>query len=289
MGVRLVAEALDIGYPSRRVGTGLSLEAGAGDVLCLLGPNGSGKTTLFKTLLGLLPAQGGRVLLDGRPLSALSRAQVARRVAYVPQAQTLPFAFTALEVVLMGRTARLGPFAQPGRDDERIAHDALGRLGIESLAASDVTRLSGGQRQLVLVARALAQEAGVLVMDEPTASLDFGNQARVLSEVVALAAHGLTVVLSTHDPDHALAVGSRVALLHEGRIVAAGAPADALTAQTLSDVYGVGVRVERLSDGRAVCVPSLARAGPVARCDPASHNPCAQGESQRTEPSSPTS
>ena len=261
MGVTLETRDLAIGYPGHEVGSGITLAAGAGAVLCLLGPNGSGKTTLFKTLLGLLPAQGGRVLLAGQPIARLSRAEVARRVAYVPQAHAAPFAYPALEVVLMGRTARLGLFAQPGEADLASARAALARLHIEDLADADYTRLSGGQRQLVLIARALAQETPVLVMDEPTASLDFGNQTLVLREISGLAADGLTVILSTHDPDHAFAVGTDAALLHDGSVRAKGAPADALTPEALSAVYGVDVRVEGLADGRTVCVPSLARDG----------------------------
>ena len=259
MGVTLETRDLAIGYPGHEVGTGITLEAGAGAVLCLLGPNGSGKTTLFKTLLGLLPAQGGRVFLAGQPITRLSRAEIARRVAYVPQAHAAPFAYPALEVVLMGRTARLGLFAQPGEADHAAARAALARLHIEDLAESDYTRLSGGQRQLVLIARALAQETSVLVMDEPTASLDFGNQTLVLREIAGLAADGLTVILSTHDPDHAFAVGTDAALLHDGSVRAKGAPAEALTAGVLSSVYGVDVRIEGLAGGRTVCVPSLAR------------------------------
>lgn len=261
MGVTLETRALAIGYPGHEVGSGITLEAGAGAVLCLLGPNGSGKTTLFKTLLGLLPARGGRVLLAGQPITSLSRAEIARRVAYVPQAHAAPFAYPALEVVLMGRTAQLGLFAQPGEADHEAARAALARLHIEDLAEADYTRLSGGQRQLVLIARALAQETPVLVMDEPTASLDFGNQTLVLREIAGLAADGLTVILSTHDPDHAFAVGTGAALLHDGCVRAKGAPADALTPEALSAVYGVDVRVEGLADGRTVCVPSLARNG----------------------------
>lgn len=252
---------LAIGYPGHEVGSEISLAAGPGAVLCLLGPNGSGKTTLFKTLLGLLPARGGQVNLAGQAIEDLPRAEIARRVAYVPQAHAAPFAYSALEVVLMGRTARLGLFAQPGDTDRDAARNALARLHIDDLADADYTRLSGGQRQLVLVARALAQETPVLVMDEPTASLDFGNQTLVLQEIAGLAADGLTVILSTHDPDHAFAVGTDAALLHEGRVRATGAPSAALTAEALSSVYGVDVRVEGLADGRTVCVPSLARPG----------------------------
>lgn len=269
MGLSLVAEGLSIGHGGRAIGAGLDLAAHPGDVLCLLGPNGSGKTTLFKTLLGLLPAMAGRVRIGAKPLTGLTRAEIARAVAYVPQAHAAPFAFRALEVVLMGRTARLGPFSQPGARDVAAAEAALARLGIGDLAGADYTRLSGGQRQLVLIARALAQGSPVLVMDEPTASLDFGNQARVLTEVAGLAGDGLTVVLSTHDPDHALAIGTQVVLLHEGRIRAAGAPESALTGPALSAVYGVGVRIERLADGRAVCLPSLARQARGQRAAPA--------------------
>ena len=140
MGVTLATEQLAIGYPGRVVGTGIDLSASTGDVLCLLGPNGSGKTTLFKTLLGLLPAHSGRVLIDGRPLTRLSRREIAQRVAYVPQSQQLPFAFTVLDLVLMGRTAHLDMFAQPARADREIANEALARLGIGELAQRDVTR-----------------------------------------------------------------------------------------------------------------------------------------------------
>ena len=261
MGVTIEAQDLAIGYPGHEVGSGITLAAAPGAVLCLLGPNGSGKTTLFKTLLGLLPARDGQVLLAGQPLDSLYRAEIARRVAYVPQAHAAPFAYSALEVVLMGRTARLGLFAQPADTDRDAARTALARLHIEDLAEADYTRLSGGQRQLVLIARALAQETSVLIMDEPTASLDFGNQTLVLQQIAGLAADGLTVILSTHDPDHAFAVGTDAALLHEGRVRATGAPAAALTAEALSSVYGVDVRVEGLADGRTVCVPSLSRRG----------------------------
>ncbi len=256
--MRLELEDLAFGYPGRTVGSGVNLSVGPGDVVCLLGPNGCGKTTLFRTILGLLPARAGRVLLDGAPLQHLPRAEVARRVAYVPQAQAVGgFAFTVLEVVLMGRTAHLGPFRAPGRADRAGAMEALAGLGIADLAGTDHTRVSGGQRQLALIARALAQGASLLVMDEPTASLDFGNQSLVLRRVLELRARGLGVILPTHDPGHAFACASVAALLHEGRLAALGPPAAVLDPARLAEVYGVPVPVERLADGHHVCAPDL--------------------------------
>jgi iron complex transport system ATP-binding protein len=253
----LEARRLGFGYPGKPVGRDVDLRVGAGEVVCLLGPNGSGKTTLFKTLLGLLPAQGGEVRIDGRRLIELPRAEVARRVAYVPQAHAAHFPYTVLDMVVMGRTAHLGPFARPGPRDRAAAVAALETLGIADLAQSDYTRISGGQRQLALIARALAQAAPLIVMDEPTASLDFGNQALVLREVRALAAQGYGIVLSTHDPDHAFACGTEVALLHDGGLAAHGPPKTVLTAARLEAVYGVPVSIERLASGHTVCAPDL--------------------------------
>jgi iron complex transport system ATP-binding protein len=255
--MRLEAERLGFGYPGKPVGCEVDLAVGPGEVVCLLGPNGSGKTTLFKTLLGLLPAQGGIVRIGGRPLATLPRAELARQIAYVPQAHAAHFPYAVLDMVLMGRTAHLGPFARPGPRDRAAAIAALETLGIAALADTDYTRISGGQRQLALIARALAQAAPLLVMDEPTASLDFGNQALVLREVRALAAQGYGIVLSTHDPDHAFACASEVALLHDGGLAAHGPPATVLTAARLETVYGVPVLIERLASGHTVCAPDL--------------------------------
>ncbi len=259
----LAAENLAIGYGRKRIGEAISLTVRPGQILCLIGPNGCGKTTLFKTLMGLLPALDGAVRLDGDPLPRLGRAEIARRIAYVPQSHAPPFPYAAFEIVLMGRTARLGLFAQPGPADRRAAEAALARLGIADLAGQDYTRLSGGQRQLVLIARALAQEAPLMVMDEPTASLDFGNQAAVLAETASLVrtagAEGRGVILSTHDPDQAFALGAEVLLMRAGRVFGQGPPEEALTGESLSAVYGVPVTVERTESGRLVCAPRMAR------------------------------
>ena len=253
----LATHDLAFGYPERPVGRHVSLAVTAGDVMCLLGPNGCGKTTLFKTMLGLLAPQGGRVTVDGTDLRGLSRADIARRIAYVPQAQGVVFPYTALDLVLMARVTHRGAFAAPTREDRTVALSALADLKIADLAHRDVTRLSGGQRQLVLIARAIAQAAPLIVMDEPTASLDFGNQVVVLREIRALAARGAGIVLSTHDPDHAFAIANRVALMHDGAVIAAGPPSEIMTAELLETIYGVAVHPEVLSTGQTVCVPAM--------------------------------
>jgi len=252
----LETSALSIGYGTRRVASGIDLALARGRVLCLLGPGGAGKTTLFKTLLGLIPARSGEVRLGGQPIEALTRTEMARAMAYVPQAQAMEFAYTVLDLVLMGRTAHLGPFAGPRAVDRERARTALADLGILGLAESDANRISGGQRQLCLVARALAQDAPLLVMDEPTASLDLGNRLLVLERVRALREQGYGIVFSTHDPDQAHELATRVAVIAGGRLAAYGPPEDTLTGEILSSVYGVDVMVERTPSGRAVVVSS---------------------------------
>ncbi len=262
----LSAVDLTIGY-GRGLGasvmTGISLEINQGEVFCLLGPNACGKTTLFRTLLGLLPPLAGTVRLEGSRLSELSRAAIARRIAYVPQGHAPAFPYSVLDVVLMGRAAHLGMFSQPGRADRQLATAALENLGIGSLAPADYSRLSGGQRQLVLIARALAGEAAFMIMDEPTAGLDYGNQSLVLDRIRALARSGIGVLLSSHDPDHVLAVGDRAALLSGGAVLRQGPVTEVMDSVTLGKVYGMRVDVITLPDGRKVCLPGERHEGRV--------------------------
>ena len=251
----LTCEALAYGYGRHAVGSGVSLAVAPGEVVCLLGPNGGGKTTLFKTLLGLLPAQGGSISLGHDKLADLSRAEVARRVAYVPQAAGGYFPFSVREVVLMGRAAHLGAFAGPSTDDRHHAENAIARVGIAHLAEAEFTRISGGERQLVLLARALAQAAPIIVLDEPTANLDFGNQVRLLAEIRRLAADGVGVLWATHAPDHALECADRVALVARGGVKSYGATAEVVEADALSDLYGVAIEIRSLAGSeRRVCV-----------------------------------
>lgn len=250
------ARGLAIGYGATTVAAGIDLAVARGEILCLLGPNGAGKTTLFKTLLGLIPPLRGEVTVGGKPVAVLSRATLARAVAYVPQAQVMEFAYTVLDLVLMGRTAHLGPFAAPSAADHDRARSALDELGILNLADREANRISGGQRQLCLIARALAQDAPMMVMDEPTASLDLGNRFLVLARVQALRDRGFGVVFSTHDPDQARELATRVAVIADGRLAAYGTPDETLTAATLSEVYGVPVTLERTDSGRTVAAPA---------------------------------
>lgn len=252
----LTVKTLAFGYRDREIGHGVDLSLQGGEVLALLGPNGAGKTTLFKTMLGLLPVKAGEVLLDGRPLSGWSRRERALRIAYVPQAHAAPFPFTVRDLVLMGRAAHLSAFALPGAHDRAIAEAALENLGIAKLADTPSTEISGGERQLALIARALAQEARIVVMDEPTASLDYGNQMRLLAHIRRLAADGLAIVLSTHNPDHALQAADRVALLKDGELTALGATRETLTPNALKTLYGIEVVIGSVPGSDAfVCAP----------------------------------
>lgn len=259
--MRLEARAVDYGYPGRVVGRGVDFALAAGEVVCLLGPNGSGKTTLMKTLLGALPALGGTVELDARRIDRWPARERAARLAYVPQAAESYFDFTVLEMVEMARSAHRGVFARPAPADRAHASAALARLGLTPLADRPIHAVSGGERQLTLIARALATEARILVLDEPTANLDFGNQGRVLGEILRLRAAGIGILLCSHDPDHAFRVADRALLLEKGKVLAQGNVDEILVAQNLSKLYGVSVHVTEVQtpEGpRRVCVPALA-------------------------------
>jgi iron complex transport system ATP-binding protein len=242
----LAGQNLTIGYSDRVVGRALDVSLAQGEVLALLGPNGGGKTTLLKTLLGILPPLAGEAQIDGRSLKTFSIRERARRIAYVPQVHTPTFAFTVESVVLMGRTAHGNLFSRPSAHDRAVAGRALAQFGIAALAPRAYTMISGGERQLVLLARALAQEPQFIVLDEPTASLDFGNQGKVMREMRALAATGHGILFTTHDPNHALRAADRAYLLRAGERLAEGAVAEVLTRAQLEALYGAPI--ETLTD-----------------------------------------
>ena len=254
----LETRALAYGHPGRTLGRDISIDVSLGEVLCVLGPNGGGKTTLFRTLLGLLPAHAGSIALGGKPLAACTPSERAKLMAYVPQAGNSYFAFTVRDVVLMGRTAHLGLFAAPGPKDFDAANAAMAELRIAHLAGKSFTQISGGEHQLALIARALAQESPLLIMDEPTAGLDFGNQSLILNEILRLKASGRSVLFCSHDPDHALQCADRALLLHTGNVLALGNPREVVTANNLKTLYGVDVElIESQSGGQPLCRPAL--------------------------------
>ena len=239
----LVGHNLTIGYRDRVVGSHLDISLRPGEVLALLGPNGGGKTTLLKTLLGLLPPKGGEVQLGGRPLTSYTARERARHIAYVPQSHAATFAFNVETIVLMGRTAHGTLFSRPSPADRVIAIRMLERFGIAHLAGRPYTNISGGERQLTLLARALAQQPQFVVLDEPTASLDFGNQGRVMQEIRALGASGHGVLFTTHDPNHAMRAADRAFLLRQGVRIADGEVRTVLNRAQLEALYSAKLAV----------------------------------------------
>lgn len=261
MVVKLKIKGVVCGYGTTVVVKNTSLEVVTGDVLCLLGPNGVGKTTLFKSILGFLNLIDGEILLDGKNILRWSRKVFAKEVAYVPQAHSTPFPFKVIDVVLMGRTPYIGTFSSPSEKDRRIVEDIMESLGVLFLKDKLYTEISGGEKQLVLIARALAQQPKILVMDEPTSNLDFGNQIKVLNQIKRLSKQNLGIIMTTHFPDHVFICGTKVAIIKDGLLHSIGNPETIVTREILKEVYGVNVNVEniRFNNGykAKVCVPEV--------------------------------
>ncbi|MBN1180447.1 MAG: ABC transporter ATP-binding protein [Anaerolineae bacterium] len=240
--------------PQQPVLRGLSLDIPAGSLTAILGPNGSGKTTLLRVLLGFLRPSAGTVRVAGRPLGDYTRREMGRLMALVPQSEPIPFNFSALEYVLLGRTPYLGALESPGPADRQVALEALRAMGAEALRERAVAALSGGEQQLVILARAMAQQPQVLLMDEPMAHLDLGNQGRIVSIMRQMAAAGVTVVFTTHDPNAAAAVASYVVMMRRGEVLTAAPTARAMTAANLSETYGVAVEVLHAGERSLICL-----------------------------------
>ena len=249
------------GYHKTEIVHGVSFTVEHGEFVCIIGANGCGKTTTLKTVLGLMKPTAGEVLIDGKSTHDMNEPELARHFAYIPQAHTPPFPFNVADVVLMGRTPYVNRLAVVKPDDRAIAWRAMKQMSIEHLADRPYTALSGGQQQLVLIARALTQEPDLLVMDEPTASLDFGNQLLVLNCARELACEGYTVIQTTHNPEQSFMFSDRILALRDGRVLTEGRPRDVLTSDMMRRLYGVEVEVSSLFDDRArVCTPaSIAR------------------------------
>ncbi|MEA4902961.1 ABC transporter ATP-binding protein [Desulfitobacterium sp.] len=238
----------------------ISFKVESGELMCVLGPNGCGKTTLLKNILGLLSPSVGSIWIDGQEIRKLSPKQLAQVMAYIPQEHTPPFPYTVFDVVLMGRTAYLASnLSVPGKKDEAIAEEALADLNITYLKDKIYTKISGGERQLVLIARALVQQPKLLVMDEPTSSLDFGKQNVVLEHARNLSRKGISILMVTHDPGHALFCADQVVTMKKGRLLKIGTPQEVISEESMQEMYGTEVKIGNicLPDERniRVCVP----------------------------------
>lgn len=232
-------------YRQNEVLKNLSFSVPGGRVVGILGANGAGKSTLFKLILGVLPLQRGDIMINGRSVKTLSSRERAKQMAYIPQTQRGTFQFTVAEMVLMGTTSSFSMFAQPGKRERIKAAEAMKLLQIEQFADRLYDQLSGGEQQLVLIARAVAQDAPILIMDEPTASLDYGNQIRVLEETRQLADRGYLVLISTHNPQHIFLYADEVLLIDGGTATAFGKPQEVLSEALLSHVYRVPIQLEK--------------------------------------------
>jgi len=261
----IVARGIRAGYGEREVLRGVDLVVRAGELVALVGPNGAGKSTLLRVLAGLLGPSSGAVAIDGVDVAALDRRAVARHIAVVPQVFETLFPFTVREIAALGRTSRLGTFGTLGSDDARAVSRALDDIGAGDLADRRIDRISGGERQRAVLAMALAQEAGVLLLDEPTAHLDPAHQRATLERVVSLArVRGLAVVAVLHDLNLAAAFATRVVLLADGSVVRDGPPAHVITPELVARVFGPGLRVVAY-DGRPFVIPEPPAAEPHAR------------------------
>jgi len=236
---------------------GITFSVENGEVVSILGPNGCGKTTLLKCLNGLVRLQKGKIQINSRNIYKLSRPEVARALGYVPQVHQPVFPFTVLDAVLIGRTAHLKILQSPGKKDIKIAEEALEKMGIAYLRDRPYTEISGGERQMVIFARVLSQQPSLLLLDEPTSHLDFGNQIRLLRIVRKLSSTGLPIIMTSHFPDHAFLSSNKVALMKQGSFIDLGSPERVITDKNLEEVYNIKVKVMQLENGigRKVCIP----------------------------------
>lgn len=239
----------------------VSFDLKAGQCLLVLGPNGIGKTSLLRSLLGFLPIQSGQIFWQDQALPALTAAQLSRQAALVAQSLSEIPEFTVSHFVLLGRLARLGPYAAPGRADYEWVSAVLERLGIERLADQRLNQLSGGEQQLARLARALAQQARVLLLDEPATNLDPGNQVRLLDLLAQLRRDGLALIMSTHDPWHASGLADQVLLGLPKRQWRCGRAEELLAADSLALAYGVKFERVLTASGTPVLLPSRSVAG----------------------------
>lgn len=259
--MKLDLDEVTVGYKGVPVLKGVSFSLNAGEVLCILGPNGSGKTTLFRTIMKLKQPTTGMISIEGCDISSWPFDKIAGYIGYIPQNYSPVFPYTALEMVLMGRTPRLGMCSIPKAKDIEIAMESMKTLNILPLKDKAFTKISGGERQLVLIARAIAQQTKLLIMDEPTNNLDFGNQALILNQIKKLSQKGMAVIMATHVPEHAFLYADKALMVKDGDVLAYGKSKDVLSEENLRKLYGVNLKlmpvVSESYPSFKVCIPGV--------------------------------
>lgn len=233
----------------------INLTVDEGDVVCILGPNGCGKTTLIKCLNKLHELKEGVVHINGRDIRDINQREIARNIGYIPQGHIPTFAFSVLDVVLMGRSPHLDFFESIGEEDYKIAEDALKKFGLHKLKDKPYIDLSGGEQQLVFFSRVIAQEPNILILDEPTSHLDFGNQLKTLDIISKLASDGLSVIMTSHFPDHAFISANKVAIMKDREFMAIGKPEEVINTENMEKAYGIKVEIVDIGYNRKICVP----------------------------------
>ncbi len=247
---------LSFSYGDARVLKDVNFSVGEGELMSVVGPNGVGKSTLFYCLLGIFDNYKGKISIKDIDIKNLGVQEMAKLIAYVPQSHFPSFNFSVFDMVLLGTSVQISSVSTPGKKQIQLAESAMDRLGISHLRERGYTKISGGERQLALIARALVQQTNVLILDEPTANLDFGNQIRVLEQIRSLTKEGYTIIQSTHNPEQAFMYSDRVLAMHRGRILADGSPSEIVTEELVHKLYGVDVKIKSLyRDKVRVCVP----------------------------------
>ena len=245
----LSVRELSFSYGAHKALDSVSFEMRRGEILCVMGPNGSGKSTLIDCVLGIHRPERGTIFLDGKSVPSYSRQELAQHAAYVPQNHSVTFPYTVREAVMMGRTAYLPAFGSPNEEDEALAEEAMRRIGISQLADRPYGSISGGELRLVLLARALCQQTPLVLMDEPTAHLDYRNELRFLETICELSkTDGISVLIATHAPDQAFffesaGCGVSALFLREGVVTAKGRPGEIITESRLKEVYGIRAKI----------------------------------------------
>jgi iron complex transport system ATP-binding protein len=246
---------LSFGYTEKNILKDINFTIKKGEITSILGPNGSGKSTLIRLMLGFLNPFEGSIQIEGKDISDIGFKELARKIAYVPQIHKTAFPYTVVDVVLMGRIPHKSFFFKYSKGDQHIAYEAMERLSILHLAEKPYTDISGGERQLTIIARAIAQGASTLIMDEPAGGLDYGNQLKLLEEIVKLSKEGYTFIKSTHSPEHALWISDRVIMIKNCCVFADGKPKDVISNENLYMLYGAKVDIVKINEHIKTCVP----------------------------------